>query len=269
MKLTMKLIFLLLMLVGASVQAQTQPIFTAPANGQPVQVFAAVDYHAVTTTSIIMDMSNSQGVLVSIVTDQNNCTFLPVVYTYQSATTTFTSKSTQTPTDAVNAMHIDRVGAANTGSIEDSYVVAPLYKYVEFKLAAGTAVSGGSNTCRATVTVTPLAFVPFVISADAKSVIALITATPALIFAATNVYGPFSRQSVTLQNQSVGVIFCDFTPLVTTTAFAVSLKACSTAYDGTGGSWTLANFAGPVYCVTSAASVTACTTNCKVSAYTD
>lgn len=247
-----RIVFLLLCLHAGVSVAQT---YVRPSDGSPVTLFTNVDYNAGTTNSTIMNLSGFQGLALTAVTSNNNCTNLPKVEVAESPTGSFT-KVRVAP--ATNASYISRL-QNSTGSFFDYWLVAPLFGYIRISVSgvANDLKVGPGNVCTVSLVATPLAFKENVSgSAGVSRVLSVVAAAdPAF---PTSIFLTGNLTHARLQNVNTTDVFCaSFSStgeqtVDTTSKYGFVLKAATGANKADGGVIDLPSFSSNLYCTVAA-----------------
>lgn len=249
----LSLAFYLLCLHAGVAHAQT---YVRPSDGATINLFSNGAYTAGTLTSTTFNMSGFQGAVFFLRTDKDNCAELPRVEVQASSFSS--SFSGDVPAPAVNATHIP-INLLNTTNPNDNYVVAPLFSFVRvkvFKVTNPATIVGPPNVCTVTLNMIPLSFVqtPGGVSQQsggqnfAANTVTLIAPT------ALSTYRRFR-----LQNTSTSTVYCGdafihpiLAPPNNFLLYGFALAPATGPDQGDGGSILLNDFAGFMYCFSTA-----------------
>jgi hypothetical protein len=258
------LAFVAVLALAASAQAQT---YIRPSNGATINLFTTVNYNSGNTDSQVFGMSGFQGVQFFVKTTGASCSKVPAITVFGAAVATFASADFDFPMNGQNSYFAYKDNSTNSTY---QYNVAPIASFIVVRLNGITNPnSNAGTTCTATVKMIPLALPLAATATTPHSTQSAVTAAATKVTEGGGITGSNRpNATTTIQNQSLGVIYCDFDAGVTTSTYAIALKACTVAGDGTGGSWTLTNYNGRVYCIATAGSVTLCGgASCAVTSY--
>lgn len=243
-----RIVFLLLCLYAGVSDAQT---YVRPSDGSPVTLFTALDYNSGTTNSTIINLSGFQGLALTAVTSNNNCTNLPKVEVAESPSGSF-AKVRVAP--ATNASYVSRL-QNSTGNFLDYWLVAPLFGYVRLSVSGvqNDLVVGPGNVCTVSIIATPLAFKEGVSGAAGVSRTYSIGAASSTIITSIG-----NLNFLRVQNINTTDVFCgSFNPggeqvVDTVATFGFVLKAATAANKADGGVIELPSFASNLYCIVAA-----------------
>lgn len=246
-------LFLLSISYAIPVHGQTalQPVYTRPAKGQPITLFSAqniggsfsttassvYDWRGFSRANVAIEIRNSSGASVNA----GNCTYYPNLTAYG---TYYASINTSIPAgknfviDDPNSVWVPDLGGSTVYGGNYSIDISSPYAYFQLSSSIGV----GATTCFVTVTVTPL---PFSGANRSERIVSYDLVSITTNTKVSEGYGA-SRQFV-IQNQGIVILYCGNYG-VTSSSFSFSLSAGTAAKDGTGGSASLSDFGGSMYC---------------------
>ena len=222
-------------------QAQTtQIVYTRPSKGQPILLSAMKLDGAGTMTSAVYDWSAYQNVAISVSFPGSACAYVPRVLV----------KGSQVAASGYQVLQTPNAGRTTYAAVS-SYPVRVLENYIQIGVTQAAGL-GSDPTCTATIGITPLPF--DVQDAPVNSFSAgdyTLTTTAQLV---TDV-GSFPVGVLIVQNTGSVVAHCG---VGAGSAYInmFDLAACTSAGDGTGGSFTLNHFDGLLNCKTASGSTT-------------
>ena len=229
-------------LLGSEAAAQTQPIYTRPAKGDAVVVIPAGTALLTPTTSSVYDFRRFVGAVITLETSgaatQAHCTRVPTIRVYESSTVDGTFRGA--------FVRNGYVMLRNATTFRTSYYVNTYLPYIKFELDG--VIDGGSIPCTAEVKMTAMPVEPvdtpavFAQDGSGSSVTSVGTTSVTLLWQG-------QHSATTIQNNGNTAVYCHLSPQARTTMYSVILKASTAANDGTGGSWTVPNYSGPISCI--------------------
>lgn len=226
-----------------------QPTYVRPSKGEPLTVMSNVLVTAVGTASAVYEWKAFQSMTVEVSYGPTPCTHVPILSVHGGGT-------------AAEAALGNVLGAAEPSGIHraigdldgfDSYTVNVTAPYIRI-VKSSEAWDGAGNACTVQwVRITPVPFVQpqYPAEAPARSLVPIASSgVVAVSNAAAVVVSNYMQtgRRVLVQNRSIAVVCCGFTSTVTCAAAPILLSAGSADVDGTGGSFTLDQFNGPIWC---------------------
>lgn len=229
-------------------QTALQPQYIRPAVGPAITVFDDEALSNVTgEVSSVLDWRGFRAVQIVVQISSTTCSYNPRIRVRTNLT------STVLGTLILDDPNSDMTFDSDTDGQNIVYEVAGTSPYISIALDAISA--GGATSCTVDVSVVPIP-VP---DGEARSIFGqrnvsfgtTSVSTTATVVGVLQFNSPRRKSTITVQNQSTSVVFCGFRDTVTDSSYAVTLKASSAAKDGTGGSWTVEGYSGPLYCIVS------------------
>lgn len=228
----------------AKAQTALQPIYTRPAKSEPFRQWNNTALSTITSGeySSFIDVTGFNSIQVTLIMSHPpaSCTHLLQLYIFGS-------------NDLSSVVRIDdpraimTIGGESDEKTTWTYVVPAPTKYV--KAFVRGILGPGVEACSVDVWLTLLPTSPDPTPAFSAQFsqwqLAELDSAEASQLNSTS----YSATEFTVQNNSDVVVYCGFDSTVSSSKYAVALSAGSAAKDGTGGSWTLNNYQGVIWCI--------------------
>lgn len=238
-------------LLRAQTPPRVQPTYIRPAKGEPFLPFgAAITIDAGTDSGVSLTTHDWRGydsvsIQVEVSAGSSTCRYVPVIAVKGNYTATQGAKSVYQPDR--NALRV--FAPLFSSGLHDAYEVKTITPWVFFSY---TTLDRGSGTasCDYLIYTTPQPM------RDEESPVHYATKiVKSLDTNATSMFATtFDQHTSLLQNNAAVVVYCSFESTVSSSSYAVALSAATAADNGTGGSWMLEDYAGPIYCVAASGS---------------